>query len=302
METDDSQLLRQYASFHSEEAFRALADRYAGLVYHAALRQTGNPDLADKVTQAVFIALAQKAGRIRVQTVLSGWLFQATRFAVLKLVRDKARRQFHQKETAAMEAAPEANDAAGAWDKISPHLDNALNALSKKDRDALLIRFFQNKSHKEVARALGVSEDAAKMRVSRAIEKLRTIFAERGVAAPSLALAAALTTHGPQAAPAGVVSAVAAALSKGKAASSSTLTLTKGILKLMAWTKLKTAAVAAAGILLTAGTATVAIRHLPPLWEPVYQGQPVSHWIKVLNNMKSDQYHTELLGRRSADP
>jgi RNA polymerase sigma factor (sigma-70 family) len=290
METDDSQLLRQYASLHSEEAFRALADRYAGLVYHAALRQTGNPDLADEVTQAVFIALARKAGRIPVQTVLSGWLFQATRFAVLKLVRAEARRQLHQKETAAMQTAPEGNDADAAWDRISLHLDDALNALSKKDRDAVLIRFFQNKSHKEVARALGVSEDAAKMRVSRAIEKLRTIFAQRGVAAPSLALAAALAAHGPQAAPAGVASAVAAALSKGKAASSSTLTLTKGILKLMAWTKLKTAAVAAAGILLTAGTATVAVRHLPPLWEPSYQGQPVSHWIKVLNTMHSDPH------------
>jgi len=290
METDDSQLLRQYARLHSEEAFRALADRYAGLVYHAALRQTGNPDLADEVTQAVFTALAQKAGRIPVQTVLSGWLFQATRFAVLKLVRDEDRRHRHQEETAAMQAAPEPNDADAAWDKISLHLDDALNALSKRDRDALLIRFFQNKSHKEVARALGVSEDAAKMRVSRAVEKLRTIFAQRGVAAPSLALAAALATHGSQAPPAGVVSAVAAALSKGKAASASTLTLTKGILKLMAWTKLKTAAVATACILLTAGTATVAVRHLPPLWEPYYQGQPVSHWIKVLNNMKSDQF------------
>src|SRR5580700_3386963 len=86
---DDWQLLNEYATRNSEEAFRALADRYAGMVYHAALRQTGNSHTAEEITQAVFIALAQKAGKIPKRTVLYGWLFRATRFAVLNCLRDE---------------------------------------------------------------------------------------------------------------------------------------------------------------------------------------------------------------------
>ena len=129
----------------------------------------------------------------------------------------------------------------------------------------------------------------AKMRVSRAIEKLRTIFARRGVVAPSATLVAMFTAHGNQAAPAGAVGAAAAAFTKGKVASSSTLTLTKGILKFMAWTKLRIAAVATIGILLTAATATFVAGQHALHSEPVYQGRPVSHWIRVLNSMTSDQ-------------
>ena len=141
---------------------RALVGRYAGLVYHAAMRQTGNPDIADEVTQAVFIALAQKAGRMPIQTVLSGVAVSGhaiCRFesAARRVAAVTAAKQ----EMTAMEILPEPSDADSAWERISIHLDEALNTLPKNDRDALLIRFFQNKSHKEVARVFGVSEDAS---------------------------------------------------------------------------------------------------------------------------------------------
>src|SRR5208283_4445305 len=132
---DDWQLLDDYATRKSEEAFRTLVDRYAGMVYHAALRQLGDPHAAEEATQAVFIALAQKAGRISRRTILYGWLFRATRFAVLNLVRDEACRRRHEQEAMTMQTTIESNDADSVWEQISPHLNDALDHLSKADRE-----------------------------------------------------------------------------------------------------------------------------------------------------------------------
>jgi len=254
---DDWQLLNEYSTRNSEEAFRALADRYAGLVYHAALRQVRHPHLAQDVTQAVFIALTHKAAGLSNHVVLSGWLLRATRFAVLNLSRQETRRRLHEQEACAMEIPPESSEAGAVWEQISPHLDDALNRLSKTDRAAVAIRYFENKSHKEVAQALGVSEEAAKRRVSRAVDKLRLIFTRRGIVAPVAVLAAAFADCGVQAAPAGLASCLTAAA--GSASLTPTLTLAKGVLKLMAWTKLKTTILVAAGVLLTVGTATLTV-------------------------------------------
>jgi RNA polymerase sigma factor (sigma-70 family) len=260
---DDWQLLDEYVTRNSEEAFRALVDRHAGMVYHAALRHVRNPDAAQEVTQAVFIALARKAGGIGRQTVLYGWLFRATRFAVLNLVRDEACRRRHEQEAVTMESTIEPHDAESVWEQISPHLNDALDRLSKMDREAVMIRFFGDKSLKEVALALGVSEGTARKRLSRALEKLRMIFARHGVVVPSVALVAAFSAYGVQAAPTGLAASVAtAALAKG-AGATSTLAIAKGILKLMAWAKARTAIAVGAGVLLAgAGTATVAVRAL----------------------------------------
>ncbi len=260
---DDWQLLDEYATRNSEEAFRALVDRYAGMVYHAALRQVRNPHAAQEVTQAVFIALARKAGGIGRQTVLCGWLFRATRFAVLNLVRDEACRRRHEQEAVTMESTIEPHDAESVWEQISPHLNEALDRLSKTDREAVMIRFFGEKNVKEVAQALGVSEDTAKKRLSRALDKLRLIFARRGVVVPSVALAAAFSAFGVQAAPMGLASSVTAAALANGAGATPTLAIVEGILKLMAWAKAKTAIAVGAGVLLAgAGTATVAVKAL----------------------------------------
>jgi RNA polymerase sigma factor (sigma-70 family) len=257
---DDWQLLREYATRNSEEAFRALVDRYAGLVYHAALRQAGNPHTAEEVTQAVFIALAQKADRIPRGIILSGWLFRATRFAFSNLAREQSRRQRREQEAAIMETILRPDETASVWEQIVPHLNDALDRLPRKDREAVLVRFFQDKSHRELARTLGVSEDAAKVRVSRALEKLRLIFARRGYAVPSAVLLATISAHGAQAAPAGLTASVASvAVAKGTAGTTSTLTLAKGVLKIMAWTKAKTAIVSGVVVLLAAGTPIVLV-------------------------------------------
>jgi len=256
MQCDDWQLLDDYASRNSDEAFRTLVNRYSGLVYHAALRQAGNTHAAEEVTQAVFIALARKARKLPRGVVLSGWLFRATRFAVSNLAREEIRRQRREQEAVFMETTVHSDATESAWEHIAPHLNHALDALPAKDREAVLIRFFEERSHKDVARALGVSEDAAKMRVSRALEKLRLLFAKQGFAVPSAVLLATLSAVGAQAVPAGLSAAVAAgATVNGTAGAASTLLLAKGILKLMAWSKTKIAIVAGIALLL-AGTTT----------------------------------------------
>src|SRR3954465_9555722 len=235
-QTDDWQLLSEYATRNSQEAFRTLVERYSGLVYHAALRQAGNPLLAEEVTQAVFIALAQKAERIGPGTLLPGWLFRATRFALKNLIRGEMRRQRREQEAVTMETILRTEQTESVWEQLAPSLNDALDKLSQVDREAVLIRFFQNKSHKELGRALGVSEVAARVRVGRALEKLRLIFAGRGIVVSSAVLLATFSASAAQAVPEGLSASVGTlALAKGTTGTASTLTLSKGILKLMAW-------------------------------------------------------------------
>ena len=277
---DDWQLLNEYATRNSEEAFRALVERYAGMVYHTALRQLGNPHSAEEVAQAVFIILA----KIRRQTTLYGWLFRATRFAVLNQRRREKNRARREQEAYAMQSASNPDDLNPVWEQITPHLDDALDKLPATDRELVMIRYFGNKSHKEVAQTLGVSEDVVRKRLSRAMEKLRVIFARRGVAVSSLALVAAFTAHGVQAAPVALAKTISAvAVAKGATASGSTLTLIKGALKIMAWTKAKTAIVSGVVVLLAAGTTTVTVKEIRQHQTYHWQVQDYATRRKILN-------------------
>ncbi len=146
-----------------------------------------------------------------------------------------------------------------AWNELAPLLDDAMSRLRVTDRDALVLRYFENKTLPEVGAALGVEERAAQKRVTRALEKLRSLFMRRGVVSSAAVIAGALSAHSVQAAPAVLATTIAATALKGSAVTASTLTLIQGTLKLMAWTKAKTAAVAGIALLLTIGTATVII-------------------------------------------
>jgi RNA polymerase sigma factor (sigma-70 family) len=215
---DDWQLLQNYTANNSEEAFRTLVERYAGMVYHAALRQTGNPCAAEEAAQLVFIALARKADSIPRHATLNGWLFRATRFAVLNQARGKANRERREQEALAMQPTIAPNEVDSIWERIMPHLDDALDRLSAADRELVMIRFFGNKSYRDVANALGVTEEAARKRLARAIERLREIFARRGVVASSLGLAAAFAAHGARAVPMELAASWAKAAMAGAAA------------------------------------------------------------------------------------
>jgi len=259
--TDDMGLLQEYATRNSEAAFAELVSRHAGLVHSAALRQLRRPDLAEEVTQAVFIILAQKAGRISERTILTGWLFKTTRFVALAQGRAVARRHKHEQEIQMQSSIqPTASDP--LWEQMSPLLDQALAELGEKDRQAVLLRFFENKSLAEVGRALATGEDTARKRVSRSLEKLRRFFLKRGVASTAAIIAGVLSANSVHAAPAALAKSVtSAAVVKGAAASGSTLTLIKGALKLMALAKAKTVAVTSIVVLFIVTTTTLVMHH-----------------------------------------
>ena len=256
---DDLALLRDYAQRQSEPALAALVERYIGLVHSAALRQVRDAHLAEEVTQAVFIILAQKAGRISNQTILAGWLFRATRFAALAQMRaDAKRRRREQEANMQSELQPTVPDA--FWEQMSPLLDEALATLGETDRQAVLLRFFENKSLAEVGNSLGMGEDTARKRVSRALEKLHRYFSKRGVSSTTAIIAGAISANSIQAAPVALAKAVTAiAIAKGSIATASILALVKGTMKTMTWLKLKFAVGMGAAALLAGGAVTVAI-------------------------------------------
>jgi RNA polymerase sigma factor (sigma-70 family) len=253
----DAQLLRQYAVEKSEPAFGEVVQRHAGLVYSAAWRQIGSPDLAAEIAQRVFIDLARKArslaGSLREDASLTGWLYRATRYAALNLMREERRRHAHERQV--MQDFHSTSDSAPDWNSVAPLLDEAISALDEQERDALLLRYFKNQDFRAVGAALGVSDDTAQKRVARSLEKLRATLQRRGVTTTTTALSAALASHAVQAAPAGLTAAwISASLASTAMKGGATFTL----LKLMSMTKLQLGL----GAIVVGGLAvTVAILH-----------------------------------------
>lgn len=260
LESDDMTLLCEYASSGSEAAFAALVSRYIDLVYSVAFRHVRNASQAEEVSQIVFMLLARKAGQMPKGTVLSGWLYSTTRLTAANYVRSEIRRRRREQE-AQMQHSVDPPDAE-VWEQLSPHLDEAMSSLSKRDRDFIVLRFFGSKSFQQVGAILGTSEPAAKMRVSRAVEKLRKLLASRGVAFPAAVLCGAISAHAVQAAPVAVAASITASVLQGSTVSVSLLTVLKGTLQIMAWTKAKTAITVAVGALLVTGSATYTIKKI----------------------------------------
>ena len=217
-ETDDIALLKQFAENGSEPAFAEIVSRHVNLVYSAALRKVGDAHAAREISQAVFIILARKAKSLGAKTILSGWLHQTTRLTAANYLRGEIRRQKREQE-AFMQSTLNEDANRKSWRQIAPVLDDAISRLGAKDRDAIVLRFFENKSLGEVGAAMGASEDAAKMRVNRALEKLRKFFAKRGGIFSAAAIAGAVSANSVQAAPVGLAKTISAvAIAKGAAA------------------------------------------------------------------------------------
>jgi RNA polymerase sigma factor (sigma-70 family) len=256
MTNDDMELVRQYAAHQSESAFAALVSRYTNLVYSVALRRVRDPQLAEEITQAVFIILARKAGSLSPATILPGWLYRAACFTSNSALKAEYRRQKHEQEAYMQSKLTEAQTEAD-WQKMSPFLEEAMLRLSQADRDALVLRFFEGRTMHEVGAVMGASEEAAKKRVNRALDKLQLYFTQRGVSSTTAVIAGAISANSVQAAPVALAKAVTAtAITKGATASGSTLTLINGALKLMAWSKMKMAVVVGVGLLLAAAGGT----------------------------------------------
>src|ERR1035438_6502264 len=220
----DHELLAEFVKNGSESAFAALVARYVNLVYSTALRHTNNPHHAEEITQAVFILLARKAGSISSKVVLSGWLYQAARLTAATHRRDNQRRQ-QREQQAIMESALNV-PADEPWKLIAPILDEAMNALGVIDRDAVLLRYFENKPLAEVGAALGVSEAAAEKRVSRALERLHAMLTRQGVALGATATAGAITANAVQAAPAALAATITPAVLTATSLTSATVAMT----------------------------------------------------------------------------
>ena len=259
MTSDDMALVREYAQSNSEQAFATLVSQHLNLVYSVALRQVHDSSLAEEITQAVFIILARKAKSLSPKTILSGWLCRTARYVSDRALRAERRRQFREQELHMQSTLDEPDS--DAWQHIAPLLDEALNCLGQKEHDAVVLRFFDGKELKAVGTAMGTTEDGARMRVNRGLEKLREFLIKRGITLSAAMIAGAVSTHSVQAAPVALAKSVTAlAVTKGAAVSGSTLTLVKGALKIVAWTKAKTAVVVGVVVLLAAGASLVVMK------------------------------------------
>ncbi len=229
--TDDATLLQRYARDCSENDFAELVRRHLDFVYSAALRQVnGDTHLAQDVAQLVFTDLARKASAVAGHRVLAGWLFTSTRYAAAKLVRANQRRQRREQEALLMQAIEGSDGGAQPdWERIRPVLDEALASLNERDREAILLRYFEGRDFAAVGAQLSLSDNAARMRVERAVDKLRSQLARRGATSTVSALTLALTGQAIAAAPAGLAATVTgtALAGGGVAATFTFMSLTK---------------------------------------------------------------------------
>lgn len=225
----DQELLRAYAEGRSEGAFAEVVGRHVDFVYSAAVRMVRDPHLAEDVTQNVFVALAQNARELMERPVLAGWLHRTARNLAAKAVRSEVRRRAREQEAAIMNDLSTEPDA--LWPEIAPQLDAALEELNEPDRDALLLRYFERKSAREMAQTLGTSEDAAQKRVSRAVERLRYVFAQRGIAVGASGLVMLISANAVQAAPIGLALTIStvAVLGGTTVVTSASATITKAL-------------------------------------------------------------------------
>jgi RNA polymerase sigma factor (sigma-70 family) len=213
--------------------------RHVDKVYSVALRYTRNVHAAEEITKAVFVILTRKANKLSQHAVLSGWLYETTRLTALTFIRSEIRRARREQE-AHMQATLNGDGDASSpsnedtiWPHIAPLLDDVLAGLSSADRHAIVLRYFDGNSLGEVGAAMGASEDAAKKRVTRAVEKLRGFFTKRGVTLTATVLTAAISANSVQAAPLGLAATVTAGAVKGTLISATLTTLVKTTMKTM---------------------------------------------------------------------
>jgi RNA polymerase sigma factor (sigma-70 family) len=228
MSETDLELLKRYTRVRAEDAFTELVRRHVDLVHTAALRQVHSRQLAEEVAQSTFIKLARLAPQLASDTILTAWLYQVTRREAIDVVRREARRQLREQVATEMNTM---NANTADWTHIEPLLDEAMHALDETDRAAVLLRYFENKTLREVGATLGTSDDAAQKRVSRAVERLREFFAKRNVTVGASGLVVVISANAVQAAPVGLAITIstAAALAGTALATAATATATKAI-------------------------------------------------------------------------
>ncbi len=236
---DDASLLRRYAQEHAEEAFAEIVRRYLPLVYSAAVRRLGGDrHRAAEIAQEVFVALARKAEPLSRHAALAAWLHTATRHAALDALRGERRRRVRETEAYAMETMLRTEEPTAEWERLRPVIDDVVDELDAADRQAVLLRYFQARAFAEIGAALGLSEEAARKRVERALDRLRGLLERRGIASTGAALATVLSTQTTLAAPAGLAASITGVALAGGG-------LAAGALTFMALTKIQAGMAAA---------------------------------------------------------
>ena len=208
----DAELLSIYARERSEDAFAQIVKRHAGLVHGAAVRVLQDDALARDVGQEVFFRLAKRASGIDGEA-LPAWLHKTTYRAAVNVVRSESRRRKREERTESgdeLKCFHREPNLPDHWDEAAEHLDAALLHLTTSDRRALLARFYEGEPFPEIGRAIGKSEGAARMQVSRALEKVSNFLKRRGVCIPAVTIATGLSTEFSKAAPAQALAAYSA--------------------------------------------------------------------------------------------
>ncbi|HEX9046185.1 MAG TPA: sigma-70 family RNA polymerase sigma factor [Verrucomicrobiae bacterium] len=262
----DSDLLAQFARTGSEPAFAALVERHLSLVHSIARRHTADPEQARDIAQAVFIILARKAGTLGHKVVLSGRLYHTTRLTALNWQRSEIRRLRREQE-AFMQSELTSDTPEELWRELSPQLEAAMATLGAKERDALVLRYFQNQTMSRVAAEAGCTENTAQKRVGRGLETLRKFFGKRGLRLSAAAIAASVAANAVHAAPVGLAGEISAvAVLKGSTATTAIIALVNTTMKTMFWNNMKlTFAVVIAAILATGAVSVLAQRADKPM-------------------------------------
>jgi len=204
---NDAELLRDFVEKREEAAFAQLVERHLNLVYSTALRMVRDPAMAEDVTQSVFVQLARKAPTIRDAASMPGWLYRVTHCQAANAIRAEQTRRRYEAE-AMQDAQP---DLHAAWESISSGLEEAIATLNPADQDLVVMRYFQNRSWREVGAAVALSEDTVQRRVDRALNKLRAYFGRHGVVVPAAVIGLAVAANAVHAAPAGLAANVTSA-------------------------------------------------------------------------------------------
>jgi RNA polymerase sigma factor (sigma-70 family) len=240
--TEDYQLLRDFLERGREAAFAEVVFRHTNLVYSAALRQTGDAELAKDVTQSVFILLARKARTFRPDVIVPAWLCQTTRLVVANQRKIEGRRLRREIKAAAMSESSLLPEDTPTWQEVAPLLDDTLARLTETDRKAVQLHFLSRRSHREIGLDLGLKEDAVRKRIGRALERMRVDLLRHQVRITGPALGACLLAHGVEAAPAGLAAATAAVTAGPVSLVSAPVSqLVEATLDTLFWARVKTA-------------------------------------------------------------
>jgi RNA polymerase sigma factor (sigma-70 family) len=254
--TETQKLLAEYVSRHSEEAFREIVARYINLVYSTALRALGgDAHLAEDVAQTVFLRLARKAQALPADIMLGGWLHRDTCHLAADVVRSERRRRTRERQ--AMETTHQQDHSEANLARLLPILDEAIDHLGTQDRQAILLRFFDQHGLRSIGEVMGTSEDAAQKRVRRALDELRGLLARRGIVLSAAVLASVLAAQGAKAAPAALAATISASAFTGIAQAGGPLT---HLLKLAMLSKVQTGLVGL--VFLASISAPLVIQHL----------------------------------------